>query len=190
MDATTSPAPWNGTVRSIPAEPESFDGPRLAATLARADIMRTVHSDYLADLAALGNVVELPADTIIGVRGGRCEHLYVIIEGAVELSAPTPAGYRRLRVAGPCETVPLSALIGDGTLITTALAMGNVLAFEIPVGSVLALCERYTEMGAAVFREIAVILGGRYRKTVDRLTELDGTQSDDTLAAVSGLFPS
>ncbi len=165
-----------------------LDQPALLGVLIRTDILRELPLERVRLFAGLGHAVELPGDTILGVQDGHSQHLYVILQGTVQLSAPTAVGYLALRIAGPGETIPLSALVGDGTLVSTAVAIGNVLAFQVPVTAVQRLCEEYPDVGASLYRQIAAILGGRYRKTVDYLAE--GLASEKSLTAISSLFTS
>ncbi len=148
-------------------------GAAMLRLLERADILQDLPPRHLELFLRIGSAVEIPADSILAVQGGRSEQLHIILEGSVQLSTPTTRGYLELRTAGPGETIPLSALVGDGTLTTTALAVGSAVVFQLPVADVLRICEDYPDAGRLVYRQIAAIFAGRYRKTVQQLA-MDG----------------
>lgn len=165
-----------------------LDRHAVLTALTHTDIFRNLAPGRVELFADLGDVVDLPPDTILGVQGGRSEHLYVILEGTVQLSAPSVAGYLPLRNAGPGETIPLSALVGNGRLVTTAVAVSGVLAYQLPVAHVQRLVDQYPDVGASLFRQIAEILGERYRRTVDQWTA--GLAGDKSVGALSSLVSS
>ncbi len=146
-----------------------FSGVQVLHMLERADILRGLRPRHLELFLESGSATEIQPDTILAVKDGHVDYIYIILEGTVQLSTPTVHGYLELRNAGPGETIPLSALLGDGALLTTALAVGSVLAFQLPVRQVQRICEDYPDAGRAVYAQIAEIFAGRYRKTVDRL---------------------
>lgn len=163
-------------MNSIMVSPQSSDLPsrvQVLRVLERTDILRGLPPRYLELFLRMGAPAEVPSDSILAVQGGRSELLHIIVEGAVQLSTPTARGYLDLRTAGPGETIPLSALVGDGTLTTTALAVGSVVVFQVPVADVQGICDDYPEAGRSVYRQIAAIFAGRYRKTVQQLA-MDG----------------
>ena len=80
-------------------------------------------------------------------------------------------GELTVRIAGPGESLPLAALIGDGTLLTTALAFSDLRALVLPRERLLTLCAERPDIGMQIFLAVAEILGNRYRSTLHRLTE-------------------
>lgn len=105
------------------------------------------------------------------MQGGRGEAVYVILKGHVELFVASPSGQLTVRIAGPGESLPLAALLEDGTLITSARAMSDVEVLVLPRFHLLNLCSERPDIGMRLFYAIADILGSRYRSTLQRLTQ-------------------
>ncbi len=82
---------------------------------------------------------------------------------------PAKWGKRYLPRSG--EAPPLSVLLGDGTLSTTATALTDVVALVLPRDALQALCPEHPVIGRELFRFIAEVLKGRYRATLSRLTQ-------------------
>ena len=145
-----------------------------ASALAQVDILRDLTPAQRALVASLGEEMVLPADYILGTHGSKGDTLYLILEGEVELSVPTVMDYLAVRVVKGGESVPLSVLVGDSTLITTAVAMTSTRVVMIPRQRLLALCDVRPEIASVIFRSIAGILAQRYRFTLAKLTDTPG----------------
>ena len=151
--------------------------------LQQVDILSSLEVADLYEIASLGSLEELPADTILGVTGSRCDVLYVVLEGYIELSVPTSSGYLGLGIVKGGGSFPLSALLGDGFLMSTGVAMGSVKTLVLPCQTLLDYCERRPDVGARIYRRIAEILAGRQGALLTRLV-------DSTLVAYLDGWPS
>lgn len=143
----------------------------LLHALQQVDILSDLEVADLYEIASLGSLEELPADTILGVTGSHCDALYVILEGYIELSVPTSSGYLGLGIVKGGGSFPLSGLLGDGCLMSTGVAMGSAKALVLPRWKLLSYCERRPEVGARIYRRIAEILASRQGALLRRLVD-------------------
>lgn len=143
--------------------------------LRNVDIFQTLSLDELAQVARVGREVRLPQGTSLARQGHRGAVVYAILEGQVELTTSSPKGQVTIRIAGAGESLPLAALLGEGDLISTATAMTEVKAVEIPCSAFQKLCRQRPDIGERVYRAIADLLARRYRTTLNRLV---GTMDD------------
>lgn len=155
----------------------------LLHTLMQVDIFSSLAVDDLYEIASLGYFEELPADTILGVTGSHGDVLYVILEGYIELSVPTSSGYLGLGIVKGGGSFPLSALLGDGCLLSTGVAIGSVKTLILPCVKLLGYFARRPAVGARIYRKIAEILADRQGALLRRLV-------DSTLVACLDEWPS
>ncbi|MBI4497053.1 MAG: cyclic nucleotide-binding domain-containing protein [Chloroflexi bacterium] len=137
--------------------------------LLHVDIFQNLAPAQLALVAALGRSEDRGHGDVLGDQGSRGVALYLILAGQVELLTVTPMGELTVRVAGVGESLPLAALIGDGTLITKAVALSEVRLAVIPRAALLDLCAAHPDIGMHLFRAVAEILAVRYQSTLHRL---------------------
>jgi CRP-like cAMP-binding protein len=134
------------------------------------DLFRDLSDAHIARITGIGCPIDIPAGSPLGRAGDPADHVFVIMEGRVELWATSDAGPLSLRIAGPGESFPLAALVGSGALISSATAMTDVRLLAIPRSVLLELCATQPEVGMAVYRMVAGVLAGRYQQTLQRLT--------------------
>jgi CRP-like cAMP-binding protein len=156
------------SIRHAPlGRPENED----ISALGKCDLFRKLTSRQLTLVAQMGQVVEFRQGEVLGVAGHTAEALYFLLEGQVQLLAPAPSGYFTVRLAGGGESLPLAALVGEGTLITSAVAATDGRAFTIQRDDFLRLCDEHPDIGCAAFKVVADVLARRYRETLERLIE-------------------
>jgi CRP-like cAMP-binding protein len=141
-----------------------------AAALEGVDIFKGLTPQDIDAVASLGERVQVSSREILGKAGGPGDHLYIIIQGNVQLSAESPVGEITVRIAGPGESFPLATLIDPGTLITSATVMTDGELLAIPRSELLALCKENPEIGVRMYAAMAGILAGRYRSTLAHLS--------------------
>ena len=140
------------------------------ASLRDVDLFRGLSGRQMREVAELGQVRWVPQGGSLGVEGQAGSEVYVVLSGRAELTANSSVGRINVRVAGPGESFPLAALLGDGTLITSAQAMTPMEVWAVDRGRLLQHCRASPQTGAAIYAEAARILGERYRRTLWRLT--------------------
>jgi hypothetical protein len=137
--------------------------------LRNVDIFRGLSREHRHMIANMGRIEELRDGEILGVQGGWGDSIYVILDGQVQLLTSTPMGQLTVRIAGPGESLPLAALIGEGRLVTSAIALTAVRALTISRSNLLDLCAIHPDMGMQLFQAIAEVLATRYQSMLNRL---------------------
>lgn len=102
-------------------------------------------------------------------RGEVGRSIFIINSGDVRLSTTSPVGELTVRVAGPGESFPLAALVGDGTLVTGARALTETQLLELPRAPLIELCFSHPEIGVRVYSAVANVFANRYSKTLNHL---------------------
>lgn len=143
----------------------------LYETLATVDIFRGLPDSARLALAQIGEIRDVPEGQVLGSEGEVGEHLYVVLEGRAHLSANSPVGHITARIAGPGESMPLAALLGDGRLITTVQAGTGMTVWQVQRDVLKQHFREDSSTGAHVYRQAAAILAERYRTTMWRLTQ-------------------
>ncbi|BCS30991.1 hypothetical protein TBR22_A01900 [Luteitalea sp. TBR-22] len=130
--------------------------PDLFAGLATSEVDR---------LVSLGTALTLhPGDVLFRI-GDLATHLYVVDQGLVSLTMPMQVDHHdedvRIDECGPGHTVGWSTLVPPHrfTLNATAPAPAHVLA--LPREALLAHFAAHPEVGYAVMRNLATVLGQR-----------------------------
>ena len=134
------------------------------------DIFRGLTAEQVDAVAVLGQPVDVSAGQQLVQAGESGDLVFVIVQGRAQLSAQSAIGDITVRVAGPGESFPLAAMLGAGTLITSATAMTDMKMLAIPRSSLFGLCAEDPEIGMRIYAAIGEVLGNRYRKTLERLT--------------------
>ena len=171
---------WNGAevAVSVPvASPQFKDQVRIDEgnedrdVLRRVDIFRNLNVEQLAAVARFGRIEHLQEGYILGVQGSQGDMLYAILAGHVQLLTESSIGQLTVRIAEPGESLPLAVLIGEGNLITSAVALSDLEAFVLQRDQLFELCTERPDIGMALFQAIAGILGNRYGTTLRRMTD-------------------
>ncbi len=141
-----------------------------AAWIRRVDIFKDLSASQVQRIAALGQMVSIPSGQLLGKAGEPGHAIFVIVEGQAELTAPSRMGEVTVRIAEPGESLPLAALLGNGSLITTITAMTDMRVLTIPVASLLDLCARSPDIGSRLYATMSEILAGRYKAALAHFT--------------------
>lgn len=138
--------------------------------LERSDAFRALPASQVRQIAALGELVSVPAGTTLASEEAFGETFYVVVSGQIELSANSALGKITLRIAGPGESFPIAGLLGTGRLITTASAMDDLALWQVDCGVLHEFFDRRPDIGVHVYDTAARVMAERYRQTVSRLT--------------------
>lgn len=152
----------------------------LGSILDSVDILSNLTGAERQAVVSLGESFVAPAGQVLGKAGEAGSHLFIIVEGKAQLSAPSAIGEVTVRTAGAGESFPLAALIGSGTLITTVTAMTDIKLLKIARSDLLALWKKNPPLGMRMNAAIAGVLANRYRATLAHLT----TNAEQALKAV------
>jgi CRP-like cAMP-binding protein len=141
------------------------------------DFLRGLTPEYLGHIAALGQLQEHPANTVLFREGEGCGHVYLVGRGEIALEIQVPGkGPMLIRTAGPGELVGWSPLIRQGPMTATARTLTRCRLIALDVGGMLALCQRDPAFGMELIRRTAVALARRLHGTRLRLLESQGPQ--------------
>lgn len=138
--------------------------------LRRVDLFRELTDEQIEEIALLGQPMEIHAGQALVQAGESGNLLFVVVRGFAQLTARSGIGEIPVRAAGPGSSFPLAALVGSGTLITSAEAMTDMTLMALPRGPLLSLCRRDPAIGMGIYAAIADVFGARYRKTLAHLT--------------------
>jgi nucleotide-binding universal stress UspA family protein len=149
----------------------SADDLGLAQSILReTDIFRSLSQEQIDQVASLAERSRVPAGRALARAGEVGERLFIIISGDAQLSANSAVGAVTVRIAGSGESFPLAALVGLGTLITSAESLTDMELLAIPRASLTGLCAAEPEIGTRVYSAIAEVFANRYSKTLAHLS--------------------
>ncbi|RMF36818.1 MAG: cyclic nucleotide-binding domain-containing protein [Planctomycetota bacterium] len=124
-------------------------------------------------LAQTAKMVEMHAGTVIFREGSLNETLYLIHTGRIALEMNVPGrGAVRILTLGPGEMLAWSALVGEGRMTATAIAIAESQLIALPAPHMRELCEADHEFGYHVMREMAAALARRLVATRLQLLDL------------------
>ena len=135
-------------------------------------------------VAALASTERVAAGDMLGEAGAQGGSLYVVVHGEAQISTPSDMGEITVRIAGPRESFPVSALIGSGTLVASYKALTDMALVAIPRAGLTDLCSENPELGLRVYMNISQLVATRYARTLEHLaqTEERVLQDADSLA--------
>ncbi len=146
---------------------------QLRALLTSLPFSASLPERVVDELAAASLLVDFPGGATIFSEGAENHNLYLICEGRVALEMCVPArGCVRLMTLGPGDLVAWSALLGDGRMTATALALDEVKTIAASGPKLLALCEQDHEIGYFLMRRVAIDLSRRLVATRLQLLDL------------------
>lgn len=134
------------------------------------DILRELTDEERRSIIALGERVHVSEGHLIARGGTAGDAVYVVLQGRAQLSADAKIGNVTVRIAGPGESFPLAALVGDGTLITTVRAMTDMQMWRVDTVRLNLFFSEHPTISAKIYRSAATVLAERYRRTLTQLT--------------------
>lgn len=142
----------------------------------------------LAELAGISQFREFSGGSILFREGAECQELFLLATGdvALEMHVP-PRGTVRILTVGAGELLGWSALIGNGRMTATAIALDRVSVVAIPGPTLRSLCDADHELGYQVMRQMAAALSRRLLAT--RLQLLDLFSQEAPAVRVSQQMP-
>lgn len=106
-------------------------------------------------------------------EGASPTEFQIVQKGHVRLEMTVPGrGKVGLLTVGPGEILAWSALLSDAKLTATGTAMEPVHVLAIPGTALKQLCERHSELGYHVMKQLAVALSRRLLATRIQLLDL------------------
>ena len=145
----------------------------LADVLAKLRFSEALPESVLERVAALAALRDFPADTLLFREGARNDQLMIIAVGRVALDMQVPGrGGVRIMSLGPGDMVAWSALLGGGSMTTSAVALDDTQIVGIRAADALALCQSDPAFGYHLMRKLAQALANRLVATRLQLLDL------------------
>ena len=133
--------------------------------ISHAEFFAGLCPEDVRELLALGSPVVLEAGDVLFRIGDEATHLYLVQQGAIELAMPMHVeGHAedvRVEACHPGEALGWSTLVPPHRFTLNALARQRAELVAFPRAALLAHFDRRPEIGYAVVRNMAAMLGQR-----------------------------
>jgi CRP/FNR family transcriptional regulator, cyclic AMP receptor protein len=151
----------------------AMDKQVLAQVLAKLRFSSSLPEEVLDRLASFAVLRGFPAGTTIFREGDICDSLLIISIGRIALDMHVPArGITRILSLGPGDLVAWSALLGDGRMTTSAVALEDTQVVAISANEVSSACAINRDFGYSFMRRLACALAERLQATRLQLLDL------------------
>ena len=141
-------------------------------TLRSTKLLQGIAESHLHKLEKLAVEQHYAEGTILFAENALHRTFSLIVDGAVSLDIHVPRrGMVRVLTVGPGEILAWSAILGDGSMTTSATTTTPTRVIAWPADQLLALCQNDHEIGFVFMHRIAQALSRRL--TATRLQLLD-----------------
>ena len=141
-------------------------------TLRSSRLFQGIPDSHLKKLAVLAVEQHYATGSTLFQENAHHHTFYLVGKGIVSLDIHIPRrGPVRVLTVGPGEILAWSAILGDGTMTTSAITAEPVSVVAWPADKLLALCQADHEIGYILMQRIASALSRRL--TATRLQLLD-----------------
>lgn len=148
-----------------------------------SEFVRGMPSDCLAAIEELAHEDIFPPGHCVFAEGSDHPDFHLLLEGHVRLEMTSPGrGRIFLLTLGPGDILAWSALLSDGTMTATAIALDSVRTTSIPGERLRRLCEEQPVLGYHFMKQLAAALSRRLLAT--RLQLLDMFAEHEPTAAL------
>lgn len=143
------------------------------ALLAQTPWGKALSAEDLPRIAAIAAIQRLEPQALLFPEHGHSDQLYLVVRGLIALDMTLPRiGKTRVLTVGPGEFVGWSAIVGSGTMTTSATVIEPSILIAIPGSELQSLCESDHDVGYAVMQQLAVGLSRRLHATRLQLLDL------------------
>lgn len=118
-------------------------------------------------------------DTFLVSEGERLDHLHIVLEGVVELSASTSESRTVISLLYAGDSFILSAVVNDAVALMSARSLGRAEVLHIPAR----LFRKCLKQDAKLLHNVSIVLGGGFRSMVRHLRDHKLRSADQRLAA-------
>lgn len=127
----------------------------------------------LLKISSIAVSVHESANTVLFSEGSPAAALWVVCSGAIALDMKVPLrGAVRIQTLGPRDLLGWSALVGDGSMSTTATVTEEAELLKLPAAQLKELCINDHTLGYAVMGFVARAVANRLRGTRLQLLDL------------------
>ena len=137
------------------------------------DFLADISPDHLRQIAALGELRELPPDKILFREGEHAYYVYVVLSGDVQLEMEVPGvGTVPMQRVGRGELLGWSPVLRLGPMTATARTLTRCRLISFNAQNVLRHCEADPVFGMEFLRRTAATISRRLSATRRRLLNL------------------
>jgi CRP-like cAMP-binding protein len=141
-------------------------------TLAKLNFLEGFPPDYLKPLAAVAQVVKVPAGEVLFREGETSPCIYLVISGKVALETwVTGKGATRIQTVGPGKLLGWTPILTQGPMTAQAIAVEPCQLVAINALQVLEACAQNPSFGIEFMRRTAMALSRRLNATRQQLLE-------------------
>ena len=152
-----------------------------------SEFLRAIPSALIPRLEQIARERSFPPGAMIFAEGTQHEEFHVVVSGRVRLDMHVPGrGRIPILTAGTGDVLAWSALVGDGVMTSSALALEPVQTIAFDGAALRDLCERQHEIGYHVMRQLAAALSRRLVATRLQLLDLFAEQAPLNLSSTVG----
>jgi CRP-like cAMP-binding protein len=141
-------------------------------TLEKIDFLEGFPPEYLKPLAAVAEVVSVPADEVLFREGEKSPCIYLVISGKVGLEIwVTGNGLTRVQTVGPGRLLGWTPILTQGPMTARAIALEPCRLLAINAMQALEACAQNPRFGMEFMRRTAIALSRRLNATRQQLLD-------------------
>ncbi len=160
-------------LKTLGSEAAPVDVESVVYVLSKLRFSEPLPGSMLVRIAALAEMRGFPAHSILFRENADNDRLMIVAVGRVALDMQVPGrGEVRIMSVGPGDMLAWSALIGEGRMTTSAVALEDTQVVAIRARDALLLCESDPEFGYHLMRQVAQALANRLVATRLQLLDL------------------
>lgn len=150
-----------------------MDAKQLQYVLEELRFSAQMPRDVLDQLAAASTIAQVRAGAVVFREGTKNDNLYLVRSGRVGLEMNVPGrGTVRILTVGPGEMVGWSALLDNGKMTASAVAVEDIEVVVAPADKLRELCDSNRDFGFHLMRQMADALSKRLVATRLQLLDL------------------
>jgi CRP-like cAMP-binding protein len=150
-----------------------MDTKELAGVLGELRFSADMPTDVVEQLAAESTLEQITAGAVIFREGKKNDNLYLVRTGRLALEMNVPGrGAVRILTLGPGEMAGWSALLGQGHMTASAVAVEDTEVVVAPADKLRELSETSRDFGFYLMRHMAAALSKRLVATRLQLLDL------------------
>lgn len=145
----------------------------LLSQIKESEFLRAIPAGLVPRLEQIAELRSFSPGSMIFVEGTPHGEFHLVASGRVRLEMRVPGrGRIPILTAGSGDVLAWSALVGDGVMTSSALALEPVQTVAFPGAALRKLCEQQHEIGFHVMQQLASALSRRLLATRLQLLDL------------------
>lgn len=145
----------------------------LSPTLPPAEFLQHIPAEYLSEILSLGQQQQVKPAGVLFREGTVHQYFHIVKQGHVRLDMTVPGrGRIPMMTIGPGDVLAWSALVDEGMMTSTAVALEQVTTIAFDGMRLRHLCSDRPEIGYHVMKQVARSLSRRLVATRLQLLDL------------------